>query len=36
MVDGIKKTIPRTEKIVPPGVKIKILNDASIFVKESI
>ena len=36
VVDGIKKAIPRIEKIVPPGVKIKILNDASIFVKESI
>jgi multidrug efflux pump subunit AcrB len=36
VVDGIKKAIPRIEKIVPPGVKVKILNDASIFVKESI
>ncbi len=36
VVDGIKKAIPRIEKIVPEGVKIKILNDASIFVKESI
>lgn len=36
VVDGIKKAIPRIEKIVPPGVKVKILNDASIFVKDSI
>jgi len=36
VVDGIKKAIPRIERIVPPGVKIKILNDASIFVKEAI
>jgi multidrug efflux pump subunit AcrB len=36
VVDGIKKAIPRIEKIVPPGVKIKILNDASIFVKDAI
>jgi len=36
VVDGIKKAIPRIEKIVPPGVRIKILNDASIFVKDAI
>ncbi|MGH7168142.1 MAG: efflux RND transporter permease subunit [Nitrospiraceae bacterium] len=36
VVDGIKKAIPRIEKVVPPGVKVKILNDASIFVKDSI
>ncbi|HTL60573.1 MAG TPA: efflux RND transporter permease subunit [Nitrospira sp.] len=36
VVDGIKKAIPRIEKIVPKGVQIKILNDASIFVKDSI
>ena len=36
VVDGIKKAIPRIEKVVPPGVKVKILNDASIFVKEAI
>ena len=36
VVDGVKKAIPRIEKIVPPGVKIKILNDASIFVKDAI
>ena len=36
VVDGIKKAIPRINKIVPPGVAVKILNDASIFVKDSI
>lgn len=36
VVDGVKEAIPRIEKIVPPGVKIKLLNDASIFVKDSI
>ena len=36
VVDGIKKAIPRIEKVVPPGVKVKILNDASIFVKDAI
>ncbi len=36
VVDGIKKAIPRIEKIVPPGVKVKILNDASIFVEDAI
>lgn len=36
VVDGVKKAIPRIEKIVPKGVEVKILNDASLFVKESI
>jgi multidrug efflux pump subunit AcrB len=36
VVDGIKKAIPRIEKIAPKGVQVKILNDASIFVKDSI
>lgn len=36
VVDGIKQAIPRIERIVPPGVKVKILNDASIFVKDAI
>ncbi|QJD28665.1 efflux RND transporter permease subunit [Methylococcus geothermalis] len=36
VVDGIKKMIPRIEQIVPEGVHIKLLNDASIFVKDSI
>ncbi|WP_367025668.1 efflux RND transporter permease subunit [Methylococcus sp. ANG] len=36
VVAGIKKMIPRIEQIVPEGVQIKLLNDASIFVKDSI
>jgi multidrug efflux pump subunit AcrB len=36
VVDGIKKAIPRIEEIVPPGVKVELLNDASVFVKDSI
>ncbi|CAL1240272.1 efflux RND transporter permease subunit [Candidatus Methylocalor cossyra] len=36
VVDGIKKMIPRIEKVVPEGVKIKLINDASTFVKDSI
>ena len=36
VVDGIKKTIPRIEQIAPPGTKIKLLNDASVFVEDSI
>ncbi len=36
VVDGIKNALPRIEQVVPPGVKVKILNDASVFVKESI
>ena len=36
VVDGVKKAIPRIEKIVPKGVQVKILNDASLFVKEAV
>ncbi len=36
VVDGVKKALPRINKIVPAGVGVKILNDASIFVKDSI
>lgn len=36
VVDGIKKMIPRAEQISPKGVKIRLLDDASIFVKDSI
>lgn len=36
VVDGIKQMIPRIEKVVPEGVKVKLLNDASIFVRDSI
>ncbi len=36
VVDGVKKAIPRIEQIAPPGVKVELLNDASVFVKDSI
>ncbi|MDD2659172.1 MAG: efflux RND transporter permease subunit [Methylococcales bacterium] len=36
VVDGVRKAIPKIEKIVPAGVKLKILNDAAVFVKDSI
>ncbi|WHZ13609.1 MAG: CzcABC family efflux RND transporter, transmembrane protein [Nitrospira sp.] len=36
VVDGIKKMIPRAEQISPAGVKIRLLDDASTFVKDSI
>ncbi|WP_031433727.1 efflux RND transporter permease subunit [Methylomarinum vadi] len=36
VVDGIKEMIPRIEKVVPESVKIKLINDASTFVKDSI
>jgi multidrug efflux pump subunit AcrB len=36
VVDGIKKMIPRAEQISPEGVKIKLLDDASMFVKDAI
>ena len=36
VVEGIKEMIPRIEQIVPEGVKVKLLIDASGFVKESI
>ncbi|HKT35625.1 MAG TPA: efflux RND transporter permease subunit, partial [Nitrospira sp.] len=36
VVEGIKKMIPRTEQVVPKGVKIRLLDDASTFVKDSI
>ncbi|MEK8094836.1 efflux RND transporter permease subunit [Methylocystis sp. IM3] len=36
VVDGIKKAIPRIEQIAPPGVKVELLNDASLFVEDSI
>lgn len=35
VVNGVKAAIPRIERIVP-GVKLKLLNDASVFVKDSI
>ena len=36
VVDGIKKMIPRAEQVVPKGVTIRLLDDASTFVKDSI
>ncbi|TGM98477.1 efflux RND transporter permease subunit [Leptospira dzoumogneensis] len=36
VVDGIRKTMPRIREISPDDVEIKLLNDASIFVKDSI
>ena len=36
VVDGIKKMIPRAEEISPKGVQIRLLDDASTFVKDSI
>jgi multidrug efflux pump subunit AcrB len=36
VVDGIKQMIPRVEEIVPKGVKVRLLDDASTFVKDSI
>lgn len=36
VVDGIKTLLPRIKAISPPGVNFKILNDASLFVEDSI
>lgn len=36
VVDGIKKMIPRIEQVVPEGVKVKLLIDASTFVRDAI
>jgi multidrug efflux pump subunit AcrB len=36
VVDGIKKMIPRAEHVVPAGVRIRLLDDASTFVKDAI
>ena len=36
VVDGIKKMISRAEQVAPKGVKIRLLDDASTFVKDSI
>ncbi|MFO0733331.1 MAG: efflux RND transporter permease subunit [Nitrospiraceae bacterium] len=36
VVDGIKKMIPRAQQISPEGVTIRLLDDASTFVKDSI
>lgn len=36
VVDGIKQMIPRAQQISPEGVRIRLLDDASTFVKDSI
>lgn len=36
VVEGVKKAIPQIERSLPEGVHIKVLNDASKFVEESI
>jgi multidrug efflux pump subunit AcrB len=36
VVEGIKKMIPRAKQISPEGVEIRLLDDASTFVKDSI
>jgi multidrug efflux pump subunit AcrB len=36
VVDGIKEVIPRIQEVVPEGVKVKLLIDASGFVKQAI
>ncbi len=36
VVEGIKKMISRAEQVAPEGVKIRLLDDASTFVKDSI
>ncbi|TGJ99522.1 efflux RND transporter permease subunit [Leptospira semungkisensis] len=36
VVDGIRKVMPRIKQIAPDDVEIKMLNDASVFVKDSI
>jgi multidrug efflux pump subunit AcrB len=36
VVEGIKKMISRAEQVVPEGVRIRLLDDASTFVKDSI
>jgi multidrug efflux pump subunit AcrB len=36
VVDGVKKMISRAKQVVPEGVKIRLLDDASTFVKDSI
>jgi multidrug efflux pump subunit AcrB len=36
VVDGIRATLPRIKEIVPPHVDVRIITDASVFVRESI
>lgn len=36
VVNGIKKALPNVESILPEGVQLRVLNDQSIFVRESV
>lgn len=36
IVNGIKKMLPRIHEVVPPDVKVTLINDSSEFVKEAI
>ena len=36
VVAGVKEALPLIKEIVPPDVKVEVLNDASVFVRESI
>ncbi|WP_296650824.1 efflux RND transporter permease subunit [Paraburkholderia sp.] len=36
VVNGVKKALPGIMRTLPPGVKIKVLNDASGFVRDSV
>ena len=36
VVQGVKDLLPRLQKILPPDVHVSLLNDASVFVKDSI
>ncbi|CUS36329.1 efflux RND transporter permease subunit [Candidatus Nitrospira nitrificans] len=36
IVDGIKKMLPRIQEVVPPDVKVSLLSDSSVFVRDAI
>jgi multidrug efflux pump subunit AcrB len=36
IVDGIKKMLPRIQEVVPPDVKVSLISDSSVFVKDAI
>lgn len=36
VVNGVKELMPRLQQILPPDVHVSLLNDASVFVKDSI
>ena len=36
VVDGIRAVLPRIKEVLPPDVDVKIITDASVFVRESI